>query len=964
MRDRLELFVTICRAVQHAHQKGVIHRDLKPSNVMVTLNDNRPVAKIIDFGVSKAVSQQLTEKTLFTAYGQMVGTPVYMSPEQAQMSGLDIDTRSDIYSLGVLLYEMLTGTTPLEAERLRGTAYAEMQRMIMEEESPKPSTRLSSLGEQLAMVADQRGTDPRGLGQILRGDMDWVVMKAIDKERSRRYDTASAFASDIERYLHDEPVEACPPSLTYKLRKFVRRNRGPAIAGVMIATTMLLGIIGTTTGLFHANHAVNVAQKAEADKQVALNVAKRERDAARLAEAELNKKNYFQLIRLAQLAMEKGFPADALDLLKDCPSEHINWEWHYLQRLACSERLESIRVELPDKVESCVWSPKSNHVAMAYLNDGSLYELEVSSQKIKSELVCNLQQGQFKLPGLDRSFQLRHLHFTPDGSHVAIPTNDEEYSLVNLNANARGVVAENIKGKTDYSALAFHPFEREVATIGRGKRVQIWDLDDDTLPRIDELDPHVSRACIEYSPDGRWIATAGAAGKPGKIRDARTGAVHCLLEGRHAPGTVMAFSHDSKRLVGGCRGQKIRIWDVATGQKQMELIGHTFAVTGVAFSPDDSRIISASIDRSIRLWNAETGKEVLTLRLRGPEPRRLSFSKNGNWLIAASDSKSLVLYDGTPGALREQPLKSYKHKSRVFDIAFAPGGRQITAGGEAGVWTMNLETDEVIVFRTMETEQESIKMGGTFDIAIHPNGLDIAAGPLGPKRVPIWNHTNGNFLQLLPITDEVKFSRHVAFSPDGRWLASGRPVAVWDLTELPSEPTNQIVSSSDVGDGHVCFSPCGRYLVVQHRGRVVLFNTKDFSSPQQGRELTNLKETTIHQGPSFRADGGIVACGDDDGNIILLSTENDKSDEVSRVTWKASNTALTSAIYSPDGEFVATAARDATIKVWHVATQRLVHAFVDESMVYCIAFSPNGQKLASGNDEGQVKVWDTSFLSR
>ena len=218
-RQRLALFADVCRAVQHAHQKGIIHRDLKPSNVMVTLHDGKPVAKVIDFGVSKALSQQLTEKSIYTAYGQMIGTPTYMSPEQAEMSGLGIDTRSDIYSLGVLLYELLTGQTPLDAKRLRSTAYAEILRLIREEEPPRPSLRVSTLGEQATMIAQQRHTDPHQLRRDLSGELDWIVMKCLEKDRSRRYETATGLARDIERYLSDEPVEACPPSKLYRLRK-------------------------------------------------------------------------------------------------------------------------------------------------------------------------------------------------------------------------------------------------------------------------------------------------------------------------------------------------------------------------------------------------------------------------------------------------------------------------------------------------------------------------------------------------------------------------------------------------------------------------------------------------------------------------------------------------------------------------------------------------------------------------
>src|SRR5262249_53742926 len=206
-RERLELFVPVCQAIQHAHQKGIIHRDVKPSNVMITLYDGKPVPKGIDFGVAKAIEQKLTERTLFTQYGTMVGTLEYMSPEQAEMSALGVDTRSDIYSLGVLLYELLTGSTPLTHKRFKGAAYPEILRIIKEEERPRPSTRLSDSGEALASISTLRKTEPAKLTKLMRGELDWIVMKALDKDRNRRYDTAGALAADVRRYLHDEPVQ-------------------------------------------------------------------------------------------------------------------------------------------------------------------------------------------------------------------------------------------------------------------------------------------------------------------------------------------------------------------------------------------------------------------------------------------------------------------------------------------------------------------------------------------------------------------------------------------------------------------------------------------------------------------------------------------------------------------------------------------------------------------------------------
>jgi serine/threonine protein kinase len=621
-RQRLELLVPVCQAIQHAHQKGIIHRDLKPSNVLVALYDDRPVPKVIDFGVAKAAGQSLTNKTLMTGFGAVIGTPEYMSPEQASLNNLDIDTRSDVYSLGVLLYELLTGTTPVDKKSLGKAAVLEILRIVREVESPRPSAKLSSI-DTLLSVAANRGTEPAKLCRLIRGELDWLVMKALEKDRTRRYETANGLARDIQRYLADEVVEARPPSVGYRVRKFVRRHKGQVIAASLVLLALLGGIVGTTLGLVEARRQEEEARKQE---KIARDETD-EKERALLAEAErvkerdaaLDEANY-QLdsssFLLAVAAYDNRDVGLARLRLAGIQAMHRGWEWHYLRR-QCTGGIFTL-----------------------YGHTGDVYGAA----------------------------------FSPDGTRIVTGSWDQTARVWDART---GLPQLELKGHTGrVHGVAFSPDGTRVVTGSDDQTAKVWDARTG-LPQL-KLKGHTGWVgSVAFSPDGTRIVT-GSLDRTAKVWDARTGSPQLKLEGHTNEVNSVAFSPDGTRIVTGSLDRTAKVWDARTGSFQREL-RHTGWVTSVAFSPDGTRIATGSVDQTAKVWDARTGSPQLVLKGHTGWVRSVAFSPDGTRIVTGSEDSTAKVWDARAGSPQLE-LKGHT-VFNVLSVAFSPDGTR-TVGAE------------------------------------------------------------------------------------------------------------------------------------------------------------------------------------------------------------------------------------------------------------------------------------------
>jgi WD40 repeat protein/tRNA A-37 threonylcarbamoyl transferase component Bud32 len=698
--ERLQLFILVCQAIQHAHQKGIIHRDIKPSNILVTLHDGVPVPKVIDFGIAKATQQELTDKTLFTHFQQFIGTPAYISPEQAEMSGLDIDTRADIYSLGVLLYELLVGQTPFDAKEMMRGGLDALRQIIREKEPLRPSTKLSTLQRHARTTAGKcRQTEVAKLVHQLQGDLDWIVMKCLEKDRKRRYETANGLAADIQRHLAHEPVVARPPSAAYKLQKAWERSKLVITAGVVVAVALVAGIsVSTwlairatqaTKGEFEQRVAAQTAQtKAETEQQRA------NTQAQKASESEQKSRRYLYAaeMNLAQQALKVnnlGRARQLLDRQRPKPGEEDlrGWEWRYLWQLTRGSALLTLTNRStpgfsvsfsPDGQRLAVgwwdgrvdlWDAPARRWVRALTDRERPHVGRVAFSPVRNLLAATSEPNGVTLYDLDSGretilwrgpeeaeWEVRDLRFSQDGSKMVIyagsnPEGGDAVWVLDVFSSrieSRHPAGRSRKEWAHFGAARLSPDNRRlywgrsdyvtcrIQCIDLGTSQELWHTDSQGEP-ITSLD---------ISPDGRVLASAAGFGDTTiHIWDAATGK---LLKPPLAGHTVwvsdLAFTGDGRRLISASGDQTIRCWDTSTWTETQILRGHTDEAWAIAISEPAQLIASLSRDGDLKLWRMDEKRAANGYRV-------LSESLGPQDVQPLDHSRALLLPPGKPPEL-------------------------------------------------------------------------------------------------------------------------------------------------------------------------------------------------------------------------------------------------------------------------------------------------------------------------
>jgi serine/threonine protein kinase/WD40 repeat protein len=693
-RERLELFVSVCQAIQHAHQKGIIHRDIKPSNVLVSVHEGQPVVKVIDFGVAKALSQQLSEHTIYTQFTQLIGTPLYMSPEQAEMNSLDIDTRSDVYSLGVLLYELITGCTPFDRHRLQRAAVDEVRRIIREEEPPKPSTRISQSGEQLTSIAAQRKVEPTRLSKLVRGELDWIVMKSLEKDRTRRYETANGLGRDVQRYLSNEPVEAGPPGAMYRLRKFALRNKRTMATAVAIALMLLVLAGGATLYAWQQ-------QQLAADRTKLADDSKKLAEEKERAGQKTASDLFDSLIRHSEalrLARQPGYRNKVFENLHiaaalDFPGKNL--EPIREQVLAClGDPLGLDPIDSPnlERASPPVIGPKFRAIIAAsgrppgyfavspdgHWMFGFYFTEPLKLWKNDGTLVMATSPPMSKL--------IRCATFTADNRHVAIGSD----------AGTDVLSVPDLRPYTFMRVGAVHSLSTnlsgQLAILAQG-RIELWSLDKNRS--VTTFPAPALVGSIDFSRDGTTLLGLAADGKAIAGWPVNQANEKRYLHGHRGGVSSVVFSPDERFLASGGKDANLRVWNVQTGAL-CATVPHSREVQDVAYSADGRLLATGDWASNVRIFDTRTGDEVANANLNAGIVWRVQFATRANRIVAAAEG-GIVWWD----------FESYENEPRIeltragaiplnaLAMAVNPAGSQaaVMTWEEAGFYLCDLTKD-------------------------------------------------------------------------------------------------------------------------------------------------------------------------------------------------------------------------------------------------------------------------------